>query len=320
MIQQNILNNASPFSKLIFSIFIVLVSFFIFLFLGVLIALPFWGIEIINFQPISNALDFVSISKMKYLQSVFAIGIFVVPPFIISWLITKNWSSYFVFSKVKNWDLVFLGCIMMITALPVINFLGEFNASMKFPSFLYDFELKLKEAEHGAQLITDAFLNINSIGGLLINLLVMAVIPALGEEFLFRGVLQRIFVEWTKNVHWGIIITAIVFSGFHFQFYGFLPRMLLGVLLGYLMAYGKSIWLPVLAHFTNNAFAVIMSYVYRDSMKLENMESFGSYEGTYIYVIVGLVLFSVMMYYFIRKSENRSLSIYKEIILKKPEN
>ena len=318
--QQNILSNAGPFSRLIFSVFVILVSFFIFLIIGVLFALPFWGIDIINFQPLSDTTDLANIAKMKYLQSIFAIGIFVAPPFVISWLITKNWSRYFMMQKVRNWDLLLLGCIMMITALPVINFLGEINASMQFPDFLKGFEQQLKIAEQNAQLITETFLNVNSFGGLLVNLFIMAVIPAIGEEFLFRGVLQRIFVEWTKNVHWGIIITSIIFSGFHFQFYGFLPRMLLGVLLGYLMVYGKSIWFPVFAHFANNAFAVIMSFIYRDSMKLENVEQFGSYEGTYIFAIIGAVLFSLLFLYFVRNAGKNSLSIYKNIVLKKPVN
>lgn len=316
--QQNILSNAGPFSKLIFSVFVILVSFFVFLIIGVLFALPFWGIDIINFQPLSDLSDLANIAKMKYLQSVFAIGIFVAPPFVISWLITKNWFGYLMMQKVRNWDLIFLGCIMIITALPVINFLGEINASMQFPDFLKGFEQQLKNAEQNAQLITQTFLDVNSFGGLMVNLIIMAVIPALGEEFLFRGVLQRIFVEWTKNVHWGIIITAIIFSGFHFQFYGFLPRMLLGILLGYLMVYGKSIWFPVFAHFANNAFAVIMSFFYRDSVKLDNVEQFGSYEGTYIYAVVGAILFSLLLFYFIRNAGKTSISEYKNIILKKP--
>lgn len=314
------LQNASPFSKLIFTIFIVLVSFFAFLILGVLIALPFWGLDIVNFQPASASVDPGNVVKMKYLQSVFATGIFIVPPFVISWLTTKHWNKYLLFDKVNNWNLLFLGCIMMITALPVINLLGEINASMKFPDFMQGIEQKLKESEQSAQFITEAFLDVNTLGGLLINLLIMAVIPALGEEFLFRGVMQRILVEWTKNVHWGIVLTAIVFSAVHFQFYGFLPRMLLGVLLGYLMVYGKSIWFPVFAHFTNNAFAVIMSFIYRDKINFEEVEKFGSYQGTYIFALIGILFFGLMLYYFIKSSGEGKIAAYKKIVLRKPAN
>lgn len=281
--------------------------------------LPVWGIDIINFQPNPDIIDHSQMAKMKYLQSVFAIGIFVVPPFIISWLITRSSTKYLFWKKIDNWNLLLLGCIMIITALPIINFLGELNSAIQFPAFLESFEAKIKEAEESAQRITQAFLNVNSLGGLLINLLIMAVIPAIGEELLFRGVLQRIFVEWTKNVHWGIIITAILFSAFHFQFYGFLPRMLLGILLGYLMVYGKSIWFPIFAHFANNAFAVVMSFIFMRSNNIDEVENFGSYQGTYVFTILGLGLFILMLIYFIRNSDKNSLQTYKLEMIKKPE-
>jgi hypothetical protein len=85
----------------------------------------------------------------------------------------------------------------------------------------------------------------------------IAVLPALGEEFLFRGVLQRLFIEWTKNRHFGVWIASFIFSFIHFQFYGFIPRFLLGLYFGYLLVWSSSIWVPVVAHLINNGFAVI---------------------------------------------------------------
>ena len=96
---------------------------------------------------------------------------------------------------------------------------------------------------------------------ILINLVVMAVVPAIGEEFLFRGLLQRLFTSFFKNRHASIWVTAAIFSAIHMQFYGFLPRMMIGAMLGYMLVWSGSIWVPVTAHFINNALAVIFSYI-----------------------------------------------------------
>lgn len=102
---------------------------------------------------------------------------------------------------------------------------------------------------------------INEVGiiAFISNILVIALLAALTEEFLFRGAIQRIIEKWTANYHIVIWTAAIVFSAIHLQFYGFVPRMLLGAYFGYLLYWTKSIWAPVLAHFINNAVAVIAS-------------------------------------------------------------
>ena len=84
-----------------------------------------------------------------------------------------------------------------------------------------------------------------------------AVAAGITEEFLFRGALQRIIGKWTYNHHIIIWSAAIIFSTFHMQFFGFLPRMLLGAYFGYLLYWTRNIWIPVFAHFVNNAIAVI---------------------------------------------------------------
>ena len=88
----------------------------------------------------------------------------------------------------------------------------------------------------------------------------IALIPAIGEELLFRGVLQQLFTKWTGEAHLAIFISAFLFSAIHLQFFGFLPRFVLGLVLGYMFYWSKNLWLPILAHFTNNAFAIIFNY------------------------------------------------------------
>lgn len=91
-------------------------------------------------------------------------------------------------------------------------------------------------------------------------MLLIALVPAIGEELLFRGVFQRLFTEWFRNIHWGIWISAILFSAIHFQFFGFLPRLFLGVIFGYLLELTSSMWVPIVAHFVNNLTGVIIAF------------------------------------------------------------
>jgi membrane protease YdiL (CAAX protease family) len=108
--------------------------------------------------------------------------------------------------------------------------------------------------------LTNLFLDTRSTADFIENMAIMAVLPALGEELLFRGIFQRLFSDWARSIHWGIIITSLLFSFFHFEFYGFLPRFLLGILFGYLLIWTASIWIPMLAHFINNG--IIVGYYF----------------------------------------------------------
>ena len=140
---------------------------------------------------------------------------------------------------------------MLIT--PFIGLLLEWNMMIPFPDWLLSSDGK-------SEAIVEAFLKMSTYWDLLFTLLVVAVVPAIGEELLFRGYLQQSFSKWLSNPHVAIIVTAVLFSAIHLHFQGFFPRFILGVLLGYLFYWSGSLWLPILAHFTNNAQAVIFSY------------------------------------------------------------
>jgi hypothetical protein len=110
------------------------------------------------------------------------------------------------------------------------------------------------------------FFEDRSTGGLITNLLVMALVAALSEELFFRGLLQRMFIQNRMNAHVAIMLTAILFSAFHLQFFGFVPRLFLGIILGYLYHITQNLWVPIAAHFCNNAIAVLGAHYYGDEM------------------------------------------------------
>ena len=146
-----------------------------------------------------------------------------------------------------------------VAALPAIS-MAEWNKGMELPSFLVSVEEMMRQMEESAKALTERFLNTSSVGMMFVNLFVMAFLPAVCEEMMFRGWLQRVLGK-SVSCHTAIWVAAFVFSAIHFQFYGFIPRMLIGAALGYLYYYTGSLWAPIVAHFTNNAAAVVTAFL-----------------------------------------------------------
>jgi membrane protease YdiL (CAAX protease family) len=147
------------------------------------------------------------------------------------------------------------------------------------------------------------------MGGLLVNLFMIGILASVGEELIFRGLLQRLLFGLVRNVHVAIIITAILFSAFHFQFFSFLPRLILGLILGYLMFYGRSIWYPILAHFVNNTMGVIYYYFYARGGANDMLEEIGTSSYVPVAAVISLLVFVLlflMWYYQTRRLATRS--------------
>jgi len=118
----------------------------------------------------------------------------------------------------------------------------------------------------------------------------------LGEELLFRGVVQRILTEMTRNHHWGIWLSAALFSALHLQFFGFIPRLLLGAIFGYLLVWSGSLWLPILAHFVNNAGAVIALWLSGKGVISPAVEEFGAGMEYWYYALPSLVIGALVLW------------------------
>lgn len=285
-----------PFSQLMFALFVIIVCFLAFLVVSLVVAIPFFGVDsMLSIANISDFSDPETIKVLKYFQVVQSIGVFIIPPFILGWLFHGEIAGYLSLNKSVNFASVLLVLLLSFAASPFINFIGEMNANMHLPDWLSGLENWMKNAEENAAELTEAFLEVDSLGGLLFNIFMVAFLPAIGEELLFRGVIQRIFVNWTKSVHWGIWISAILFSALHMQFYGFVPRMFLGVLFGYLLVWSGSMWLPIIAHFINNAVAVVGMYMIDKKLLTPDIEEYGSTSDSYYMALISIVLITVFM-------------------------
>ena len=256
------------------------------------------GILIYGFQPIisMSESDSSNVEMLRLLQIVSSFGMFVVAAFIFAKIQSSDWLTYLNLKKF-NLVLAILTLLIILSFSPLLEFSNELNKNMVLPKFLNELEawMKLKEAQMAE--MTKQLLVMKSIPVLLINLLMLAIIPAVGEEFIFRGCLQKIFGRWIGNYHIAIWITAIIFSAIHFQFYGFMPRMLLGALFGYLLVWSGSLWLPILAHFMNNGVAVVTAYVFQQQGKpLELM--YESYPASQPVFIASIAVMAVLLWYF----------------------
>jgi membrane protease YdiL (CAAX protease family) len=184
---------------------------------------------------------------------------------------------------------------------------------LKLPEALSGIEEWMRKTEDSAELITNLFLNVNGVGALLINIFMIAVIPAVGEEFLFRGVLQKQFKLWFGNIHVAIFVAAFLFSAMHMQFFGFIPRLVLGLILGYLYYFSKNLWIPIIVHFFNNAIAVIIYYLNHNKIISSDIDKLGSNTEEY-FLIIGSFIFTVILLLSIYKREafRKSYKIKKE--------
>ena len=158
-------------------------------------------------------------------------------------------------------------CSIMVCALPGINLLAALNNALVLPDSMRFIEEYLRQMEEEAALLTERFLQADDGWGLFINIGLMALLPALAEEISFRGVLQQLLGGRTHVAIW---LTAFLFSAIHMQFYGFVPRMLMGALFGYMFVWTGSLWVPIVMHFVNNGIAVLCYYILsRDGVEMD---------------------------------------------------
>ncbi|AFM06040.1 CAAX amino terminal protease family [Bernardetia litoralis DSM 6794] len=192
--------------------------------------------------------------------------------------------------RYKTPALVFLIVfVLAIVAFPAIQLIGALNGAIEFPEFLKGLENWMRTKEDAAQVLTLFMTDFSSPLQTILGFIVIAVLAGLSEEVFFRGVLQPLFQNITKNKHAAIWITAIIFSAIHFQFYGFIPRMLLGALFGYIYIYTNNIAVPIWAHILNNGIALFLA-LYVDKALLESPQA---KEINFILIVVGIVSFVI---------------------------
>jgi membrane protease YdiL (CAAX protease family) len=296
-----------PAEKFLFSVVILFILGLVFQLFGAFLAGWIYGFSVSDILSLGAYDDSRYVAASKLIQILGSVGTFIVPAFLFSYLFDGHLSSYYKFRDPVGMSPMFLVILMMISVIPFINYLAELNLKMEIP--IQALDQLLRSLESTAEEMMVAFTATKSISGLLVNLLMIGVVAAVGEELIFRGLLQDLLTRMFKNIHLAILVTALLFSAFHFQFFSFLPRFILGLIMGYLMFYGKSIWYPILAHFVNNAMGVIYYYFNSMGSSDDMLEEIGTSTLIPVAAVISLglfLIFGLLWYYQVERIATRS--------------
>lgn len=290
MILKKFLSNNILSRQIITYLFITLVSFIVCTVLSIFLLPFFFDVEYSSLSIIVDQ-DYNQsvINALKFIQLFSCLGLFILPPFFYGYLSAEN-----IFSNHKiSRQVIILVVAIMILINPFVSFTFFLNQSIDIPKWLMFYDQNIYA-------ITKAFLVMNSSVDLIVNLLVLAILPAIGEELVFRGFLQKKIISFSKKPYLSIFFTALLFSVVHMQFEGVLPRFILGSVLGLMFYFSSNIWIPIIAHFINNALIVILSYPALNnkiSFDLLNLEKFVRWDQA----ALSLIAVTVLFYLFIKK-------------------
>ena len=259
-------------------------------------------------------------SSLKWLQFLQTIATFLIPPILCAWMWDERRHPFrwlklscqpSAVSRQNSVVLFLLAVGIMICAIPGINLLADWNSRIQLPKSLDFIEQKMQEMEAAAAALTERFLQADNIGQLLLNIGLLALLPAFAEELSFRGTLQQIISGERLSVigyrtHVAVWVTAIVFSAIHMQFYGFIPRMLMGAMFGYVFVWTGSLWMPILMHFTNNCVAIIAAFSVQHSAFSTNIADTIGAGDTWWLGVISILITSLGLLIFYRRTHIQS--------------
>ncbi|MEX0966217.1 MAG: CPBP family glutamic-type intramembrane protease [Bacteroidia bacterium] len=289
---------------------ITITSLFVFAITGSLFAslifnLPFDAFMGIDYDNISMQM----VQALKVVQLFSPVLAFLVSAWLISRIHSgKPWRFMGADKYAAPW-LYFVVGGLWLAFYPLLAWMIEVNQQMQLPQSFSAIEEWMQKSEISLEKLTEKLLAGSGVGTFLSNVLIIAVAPAISEELFFRGTIQRLFRHWTLNPHIAIFVAGFLFSFIHFQFYGFLPRMAMGVLFGYLLYWSGSIWVPVFAHFLNNFLAVLGIYLYNNGIIDINIEEEESFPWWLTLISVFSTVIILFLIYQKLKTKNKS-SLY----------
>jgi uncharacterized protein len=260
----------------------------------------FYGLDVID---ITNSIDENATPTergfVRWVLLLNHLGMFVLPGILTVWLFFKdkikiagqefltkmNWKQYLMVEKAPTFLQITMGLILLSVALPLVYYLYTINKLLPLPEWMRSMEGQTNDAIKG-------ILKMDNIGELLANVTIMALIPAIGEELVFRGILQQQLMRKLTPIA-AILLAGAIFSAIHFQFEGFFSRWLLGAILGWLYWSTQNFWVPVAAHFFNNAFQVLAQYFYASDLSTIDLEK--DVEVPWFVAVISAFLIAVVM-------------------------
>jgi len=245
-----------------------------------------------------------NINLLRYILIIQDIALFFVPAVLIRYLLLPDRRSSLTDFRFPRVNEIAIVVLLAFCIFPVTGFAGQLNADMELPEWLSGIEMWMKTKEDEATAVLDLILPSETAGVMFLNVFIIALLPAICEELIFRGVFQRILYGFFKSPHPAIWLTAFLFSAIHLQFYGFIPRFILGLIFGYLFYWGGTLWLPITAHFVNNSVPVIASFL--KSGAITDGTTGISLLKQILILPAPLTIIIVILFYFRRRSNKNS--------------
>lgn len=281
--------------------------------IGSILALPFYEGSFMDLpQKLAYPFDDNSMKLVLYViqGSATGIGLILVPA-----LYLRSFEKTVLTEFFPNYNLPLLALLISIFIVPAFMFVNsvfiELNQAMELPSILEGMENWMKATEEQAAKLTKYLTEFDTLGMFLLSIFVIAILPAIGEELVFRGVLQRELGAAFKNGHIGIWISAFLFAAIHMQFYGLIPRMLLGALFGYLYFWSGNLIFPIIAHFIQNGSQLFILFLSQKEIIDVNIDEPDDYPV--LLIIIFTILTALLLYYFRKIYLDKSLQNHGEM-------
>lgn len=293
-----ILTGQRPAAMLVFTAIAVIILGLVFQLIGLVLAGIFFDVRLFDLLERMADVDSSILGALKFLQIVAALGTFVFSSFLLSRIYTGSWLGFFPFGRSVNVRAMVILLLIVVAALPAVNFLTDLNTRFRIP--LDRVEDYFRSLEEQTESLMMALIRAETLGTLLVNFLMIALIPAVGEELVFRGLIQKHFRDIFRNPHVAVLLASVIFSLAHFQVYSFLPRFFLGIILGYMLVYGKSLWYPMAAHLVNNTMGVLFYFFYNKGTVPGSVEEIGTVEVLPYTALVSFVVVAALFLAWIR--------------------
>ena len=272
-----LVNIRHPFLQLVIAILLIVPFYFLVMMVGVGLIGPLFHINAMDFiTALNDNTDALKgtpafISALKFLQGISEM-VFLAPALVFALMMGPK-NNFLKLNRSTYLIPVLLALAILITAQPIVAYLQDLNENMQLPAYMHGIMNWMRDAQNKADAISKILLKMPDLKSLIINIVIVAAIPALCEEAFFRGTIQQILGKWIQNKHVVVWTTAIIFSAVHGEFFGFVPRMVLGAVLGYLFLWSGNLWYSIIGHMTNNGLGVIVSYLYQAKIISYNPDS-----------------------------------------------
>ncbi len=252
----------------------------------------------LNFESVLKSLSEDSpIGTRNFMRGIMLINhlfSFILPSLAVGWIVYKTRIfQYFRLLQKPSIALIGLSFLMLFVSMPMVQYVYQINKAIPLPDWMMDME-------NSTGNILEAIISKENFYEIIANVMLIAVIPSIGEELMFRGLIQQQIGRILNNEHLTVWIAAAFFSAIHMQFQGFFARMVLGALLGYLFVWSRSLWIPMIVHFLNNGLQVLMVYVM--NIKPSEMDKVGDTDKLHWTMGLASLMLVIMIGKYIREN------------------